>query len=206
MSSPAAHDHPGGGRTTIIDISQSNDVFIEMSATGLPKIDGLHGPSTAPPAISSSGTLCTTSFWNNGNPLGIARTARLSVARKSHIPTSINPGMFRGLTGIWHKSRGAKHTLPPTDRPDNVYKVDASPRPSVTLHHCDPRLPCPAPIIVFDLRGPGAGEGTMCRLAQIQLGWTQLSAGHLFCAELVADGPKATLIREHRNRLPICPR
>ncbi|MDZ7826929.1 MAG: nucleoside monophosphate kinase [Gammaproteobacteria bacterium] len=36
---------------------------------------------------------------------------------------------------------------------------------------------------MFVLGGPGAGKGTMCELAQIQLGWTHLSTGDLLRAE-----------------------
>jgi UMP-CMP kinase len=64
------------------------------------------------------------------------------------------------------------------------------------LHHFDPRQACPKPNVVFVLGGPGAGKGTMCELAEVQLGWTHLSMGDLLRAEREADGPAAAVIGE----------
>lgn len=47
------------------------------------------------------------------------------------------------------------------------------------------------------LGGPGSGKGTMCELAQIQLGWTHLSAGDLLRSELEKGGEMAITIEEH---------
>jgi adenylate kinase family enzyme len=69
--------------------------------------------------------------------------------------------------------------LPPTDREWSVYKKGVAPAPKVVLHHSDPRLPCPQPNVIFVLGGPGTGKGTMCELAETQLGWTHLSTGEL---------------------------
>ena len=74
--------------------------------------------------------------------------------------------------------------------------MGVAPAPTVTLHQSDPRLSA-KPNIVFILGGPGAGKGTMCELAQIQLGWTHLSTGDLLRAVLKADGPKTNEIREY---------
>jgi len=41
-----------------------NTLFIQVSGSGLPEVDGLYVPSTAPPAKSESGTLSTTGYWN----------------------------------------------------------------------------------------------------------------------------------------------
>ena len=57
-------------------------------------------------------------------------------------------------------------------------------------------LPCPAPNVVFVLGGPGAGKGTMCELAESQLGWTHLSTGDLLRAERETGGPTAAMIEE----------
>ncbi len=57
----------------------------------------------------------------------------------------------------------------------------------------NPREPCPTLNVVFVLGGPGAGKGTMCELAELQLGWTHLSAGDLLRAEQVAGGPTADI-------------
>ena len=93
---------------------------------------------------------------------------------------------------------GVRHDLrrrmPPTDREWHVYKKGVAPAPKVVLHHFDPRQPCPHPNIVFVIGGPGSGKGTMCELAQMQLGWTHLSTGELVRAEITAGGPQAAAI------------
>jgi UMP-CMP kinase len=86
--------------------------------------------------------------------------------------------------------------LPPTDREWSVYKKGVAPAPKVVLHYYDPRQPCPQSNVVFVLGGPGAGKGTMCELAESQLGWTHLSTGDLLRAELESGGPTAALIQE----------
>ena len=53
------------------------------------------------------------------------------------------------------------------------------------------------PNVVFVLGGPGAGKGTMCELAETQLGWTHLSTGDLLRAEREAGGPTAKTIEEY---------
>ncbi|VAW02399.1 UMP/CMP kinase, partial [hydrothermal vent metagenome] len=63
-------------------------------------------------------------------------------------------------------------------------------------HYFDPRQPCPKPNVVFVLGGPGAGKGTMCELAESQLGWTHLSTGDLLRAERQTGGPTAATIDE----------
>jgi adenylate kinase family enzyme len=72
-----------------------------------------------------------------------------------------------------------------------------APAPKVEIFHVDPRKPCPEPNVVFVLGGPGAGKGTMCELAEIQLGWTHLSTGDLLRAEQVAGGPTTEIIKEY---------
>ena len=86
--------------------------------------------------------------------------------------------------------------MPPADREWHVYKKGVAPAPRVVLHHYDPRQPCPRPNVVFVLGGPGAGKGTMCELAESQLGWTHLSTGDLLRAELQAEGSTAATIEE----------
>ncbi len=87
--------------------------------------------------------------------------------------------------------------MPPVDREWHVYKKGVAPAPKVVLHHFDPRLPCPAPNVVFVLGGPGAGKGTMCELAETQLGWTHLSTGVLLRAERDKGGANADTINEY---------
>ncbi|MCO8121260.1 nucleoside monophosphate kinase [Stieleria sp. TO1_6] len=86
--------------------------------------------------------------------------------------------------------------LPPTDRQWHVYKKGVAPAPKVVIHHYDPRQPCPKPNVVFVLGGPGAGKGTMCELAESQLGWTHLSTGDLLRTARDAGGPTGAAIDE----------
>lgn len=86
---------------------------------------------------------------------------------------------------------------PPTDGEWHVYKMGVVPAPKVEIHYCDPRLPCPTPNVVFVLGGPGAGKGTMCELAEAQLGWTHLSTGELLRAERKLGGANAATIEAY---------
>lgn len=86
--------------------------------------------------------------------------------------------------------------MPPTDREWHVYKKGVAPAPKVVIHHYDPRETCPSPNVVFVIGGPGSGKGTMCELAESQLGWTHLSTGELLRAEREAGGPTAETIDE----------
>jgi UMP-CMP kinase len=73
------------------------------------------------------------------------------------------------------------------------------------LHHFDPRDPCPKPTVVFILGGPGSGKGTMCELAETQLGWTHLSTGNLLRAEREAGGSTAAAIEEYMTAGKLVP-
>ena len=46
------------------DKHKPNTIFIEVSGSGLPEVDGLFVPSTAPPAKSESGTVSSPGYWN----------------------------------------------------------------------------------------------------------------------------------------------
>ena len=72
------------------------------------------------------------------------------------------------------------------------------------MHKTDPRIGA-KPNVVFVLGGPGAGKGTMCELAQQQLGWTHLSAGDLLRAERERGGANAELIEEYITSGKIVP-
>ena len=41
-----------------------NTFYIEVSGAGIPEVDGLFVPSTAPPAESESGTMSSIGYWN----------------------------------------------------------------------------------------------------------------------------------------------
>ena len=172
------------------DTLAPNTYFIEVSGAGLPEVDGLFVPSTAPPAKSESGTVSTTGYWNGKMAWDRAdgKSERSPALSYSNTYTS------------WRICRADGHlayditcddALPPTDRNWHVYKKGVAPAPKVVLHHFDPRLPCPEPNVVFVLGGPGAGKGTMCELAESQLGWVHLSTGELIRADLAAKGDAA---------------
>lgn len=84
--------------------------------------------------------------------------------------------------------------LPTTTAAWDVYKNGVAPAPKIVIHKSDPRS---CPNVVFVLGGPGAGKGTMCELAMIQLGWQHLSAGDLLRAERKEGGKNAALIEEY---------
>lgn len=164
-----------------------NTYFIEVSGAGLPEVDGLFVPSTAPPATSESGTLSSTGYWNG----------KLAWDRADGNSERSPALSYSNSYKSWRICRADGHLayditceddLPPTDRQWHVYKKGVAPAPKVVLHHFDPRQRCPAPNVVFVLGGPGAGKGTMCELAQLQLGWEHLSSGELIRADLEARG------------------
>ncbi|MFN3944043.1 MAG: nucleoside monophosphate kinase [Allosphingosinicella sp.] len=172
-----------------------NTLFIEVSGAGLTEVDGLYIPSTAPPAESESGTLSSRGYWN-GKPAWDRADGKAARSPAISYSNSYKSWRISRLDGHLAYEITCDAALPPADRPWNVYKMGIAPAPSVTLHYCDPRLPCPHPNVVFILGGPGAGKGTMCELANIQLGWTHLSTGDLLRAELKAGGPTTALIKQ----------
>ena len=172
-----------------------NTLFVEVSGAGLPDVDGLFVPSTAPPTESESGTVSTTGYWNG--KLAWDRADGKS-ARSPSLSYSNSYQSWRicRLDGHLAYDITSDDDLPPTDQEWHVYKKGVAPAPKVVIHHCDPRTPCPPPNVVFVLGGPGAGKGTMCELAESQLGWTHLSAGDLLRAEREKGGPTAATIQE----------
>ncbi|MFN4184217.1 MAG: nucleoside monophosphate kinase, partial [Hyphomonas sp.] len=181
---------------TKTDTSASHTMFIEISGAGLAEVDGLYVPSTAPPAESESGTLSSPGFWN-GKPAWDRADGKAARSPAISYSNSYKSWRISRLDGHLAYEITCDDGLPPAGRPWNVYKMGVAPAPSVTLHHCDPRLPTPQPNIVYILGGPGAGKGTMCELANIQLGWTHLSTGDLLRAELKAGSPRTALIKSY---------
>ncbi|MDA8746259.1 nucleoside monophosphate kinase [Rubripirellula amarantea] len=172
-----------------------NTFYVEVSGAGLPEVDGLFVPSTAPPTKSESGTVSSPGYWNGKMAWDRAdgKSARSPALSYSN---SYQSWRICRLDGHLAYDITGDEELPPTDRAWHVYKKGVAPAPNVVLHHYDPREPCPHPNVVFVLGGPGAGKGTMCELAQSQLGWTHLSAGDLLRTELDGGGPNAATIRE----------
>jgi len=172
-----------------------NTLFIEVSGSGLPEVDGLFVPSTAPPSKSESGTDSSIGYWNGKMAWDRADG---KAARRPSLSYSNSYRSWRicRLDGHLAYDITGEDELPPTDREWNVYKKGVAPSPVVQIHYFDPRLPCPKPNVVFILGGPGSGKGTMCALAEGQLGWTHLSTGNLLRAEREAGGPTAATIEE----------
>ncbi|MFN4115192.1 MAG: nucleoside monophosphate kinase [Inhella sp.] len=172
-----------------------NTLFIEVSGSGLPEVDGLYVPSKAPPTLSESGTVSSPGYWNGKLAWDRAdgRSARSPALSYSN---TYKAWRLCRLDGHLAYEIGGDDALPPVDRPWNVYKMGVAPAPRLLVHAVDPRQARPSPNIVFILGGPGAGKGTMCELAEIQLGWSHLSAGALLRAEQAAGGPTAALIEE----------
>lgn len=172
-----------------------NTFFVEVSGAGLPEVDGLFVPSTAPPAKSESGTVSSLGYWNGRMAWDRAdgKSARSPALSYSN---SYKSWRICRLDGHLAYDATCENEMPPTDREWHVYKKGVAPAPKVVIHHFDPRQPCPEPNVVFVLGGPGAGKGTMCELAESQLGWIHLSTGDLLRAEREAGGPTAATIDE----------
>ncbi|MDP2451085.1 MAG: nucleoside monophosphate kinase [Polaromonas sp.] len=172
-----------------------NTFFVEVSGSGLPEVDGLFVPSTAPPARSESDMISSPGYWNGKMAWDRAD------GKGARSPSISYSNTYRS----WRISRLDGHLayhvtgddeMPPTNREWETYRMGVAPAPRIVLHLRDPRLPRPKPHVVFVLGGPGAGKGTMCELAESQLGWTHLSAGALLRKEREAGGPNAALIEE----------
>ena len=181
-----------------------NTLFIEVSGAGLPEVDGLFVPSTAPPTESESGTLSSQGYWN-GKMAWDRADGKSERSPAISYSNSYKSWRICRLDGHLAYDFTCDEDLPPTDRPWHVYKKGVAPAPCVTIHHFDPRLPCPKPNVVFVLGGPGAGKGTMCELAESQLGWTHLSAGQLCRDAQAAGGPIGKTVDEYLSQTKLVP-
>ena len=177
------------------NVHKPNTLFIEVSGAGLPEVDGLFVPSTAPPAKSESGTISSPGYWNGKMAWDRADGASARSPSLSY-SNSYRSWRISRLDGHLAYEITCVDALPPTDREWNVYKKGVAPAPKVVLHHSDPRLPCPQPNVIFVLGGPGTGKGTMCELAETQLGWAHLSTGELVREVQRSGGPRAKVIDE----------
>ena len=172
-----------------------NTLFIEVSGAGLPEVDGLYVPSTEPPKESESGTISSPGYWNGRMAWDRAdgKSARSPAISYSN---SYKSWRICRLDGHLAYDNTCDDELPPTASQWHVYKKGVAPAPTVVIHHFDPRQPCPSPNVVFVVGGPGSGKGTMCELAEMQLGWIHLSAGDLLRTELDSKGPQAAHIEK----------
>ncbi|MGY8643206.1 MAG: nucleoside monophosphate kinase [Verrucomicrobiales bacterium] len=172
-----------------------NAFFIEVSGAGIPEVDGLFVPSEAPPTESESGTVSTIGYWN-GRMAWDRADGKSERSPAISYSNSYQSWRICRLDGHLAYDATVEDEMPPTDFEWHVYKKGVAPAPKVVLHHFDPRLPCPEPNVMFVLGGPGAGKGTMCELAESQLGWTHLSTGDLLRAEREAGGLNSATIEE----------
>ena len=181
-----------------------NTYYIEVSGAGIPEVDGLFIPSTAPPTKSESGSISSLGYWN-GKMAWDRADGKSARSPSLSYSNSYQSWRISRLDGHLAYDMDCEDDMPPTDQEWHVYKMGVAPAPRLELHYCDPREPCPAPNVVFVLGGPGAGKGTMCELAQSQLGWTHLSTGELLRAEREAGGPTAAVIEELMNAGQLVP-
>jgi len=173
-----------------------NTFFIEVFGAGLPEVDGLFVPSTAPPAKSESGTESSPGYWNGKMAWDRAdgKAARSPALSYSN---SYRSWRISRLDGHLAYEITCEDEMPPVDRAWNVYKMGVAPAPQVVIHRSDPRSSRSRANVVFVLGGPGSGKGTMCELAGLQLGWTHLSVGDLLREKRQAGGPAAATIEEY---------
>ncbi|MCO4745915.1 MAG: nucleoside monophosphate kinase [Proteobacteria bacterium] len=172
-----------------------NTLFIEVKGSGIPEVDGLFVPSTAPPTESESGTVSSLGYWN-GKMAWDRADGKSERSPALSYSNSYKSWRICRLDGHLAYDNTCDDDLPPTDTKWHVYKKGVAPAPSIVIHHFDPREPLPEPNIVFVLGGPGCGKGTMCSLAESQLGWTHLSAGELLRNERASNGPEAAMIEK----------
>jgi len=198
MTIPPFPAQPTSRLFTMEDTDQltPNTIFIEVEGAGLPEVDGLFIPSEAPPTESESGTVSSPGYWN-GKMAWDRADGKSSRSPALSYSNSYTSWRICRLDGHLAYDITTTDALPPTDREWHVYKKGVAPAPKVSVHHFDPRLPCPKANVVFVIGGPGSGKGTMCELAESQLGWTHLSTGELLRAEREAGGSAATTIEEY---------
>ena len=126
--------------------------------------------------------------------LGTEPTERVSGARPSRILIATSRGESAESTGILRMTSRAMTCCHRLIASGMFTKKGSRPPPvsscTTTIRACRAH----GPNVVFVLGGPGAGKGTMCELAESQLGWTHLSTGDLLRAERLAGGPTAATI------------
>ena len=193
MDTPSSNQLEAEPEMSDTNANAPNTFFIEVSGSGLPECDGLYVPSTALPTESESGTLSSLGYWN-GRMAWDRSDGKSERSPALSYSNSYSSWRICRLDGHLAYDATFDVDMPPTDREWHVYKKGVAPAPKVVIHHSDPRELCPAPNVIFVLGGPGAGKGTMCELAESQLGWTHLSMGDLLRAEQAKGGETAAVI------------
>lgn len=118
--------------------AEPNTLFIEVTGSGLPEVDGLYVPSEAPPTKSDAGVVSTRGYWNG--KMAWDRADGKS-ARSPAMSYSIGFKCWRicRLDGHLAYEAPGDDVLPPTDRAWNVYKLGVAPAPRIVIHPEDPR-------------------------------------------------------------------
>lgn len=186
------------------DDAKPNTLFIEVSGAGLSEVNGLFVPSKAPPTKSESGTMSAPGYWN-GKLAWDRADGKCERSPALSYSNSYTSWRIARLDGHLAYDMTSEAELPPTSEEWHVYKNGLAPAPKIVIHHYDPREACPDPNVVFVLGGPGAGKGTMCELAESQLGWTHLSVGDLLRLEREKGGPMAEKIEKIMNAGELVP-
>ena len=98
-----------------------NTFFVDVSGSGLPEVDGLFVPSTAPPAESESGTVSSLGYWNGKMAWDRAdgKAARSPALSYSN---SYKSWRISRLDGHLAYDVTCEDEMPPTDREWHVYK------------------------------------------------------------------------------------
>ncbi len=121
---------------------ETNTLFIEVSDCGLPEVEGLFIPSTAPPAVSESGTVSSIGYWNGKRAWDRADGA-CSRSPSLSYSNGFKSWRISRLDGHLAYHCDCEDELPPMEGEWKVYKMGVAPAPKIVIHHCDPRLPCP---------------------------------------------------------------
>ena len=117
---------------------KTNTYYIEVSGAGLPEVDGLYVPSTAPPTQSESGTLSSLGYWN-GKMAWDRADGKSERSPALSYSNSYKSWRICRLDGHLAYDITCEDTLPPTEKEWHVYKKGVAPAPKVTLHEKDPR-------------------------------------------------------------------
>ena len=98
-----------------------NTLYIEVSGAGIPEVDGLFVPSTAPPTESESGTVSSPGYWNGKMAWDRADGKSERSPALSYSNTYKSWRICR-LDGHLAYDMTCDDDLPPTDKEWHVYK------------------------------------------------------------------------------------
>jgi UMP-CMP kinase len=115
----------------------TNDLYVLVTESGLPEVDGLYIPSKAPPVESESGTLSSSGYWNGKMAWDRAdgKSARSPAISYSN---SYRSWRICRLDGHLTYELTSDDELPPVDKVWNVYKMGKAPAPKIEIYKSDP--------------------------------------------------------------------